>query len=56
VLGKCKLDLVGVQEKGGTEWAEGYAVFYGEGNKDHRLGQVFSYVRESFQLLGQYSL
>jgi hypothetical protein len=34
-LGKCKLDLVGVQEvrwdKGGTEWAEDYTFFYGEG-------------------------
>jgi exonuclease III len=32
-LGKCKLDLVGVQqvrwEKGGTEQAENYTFFYG---------------------------
>jgi hypothetical protein len=32
-LGKCKLDLVGVQEvrrdRGGTEWAEDYTFFYG---------------------------
>jgi exonuclease III len=32
-LGKCKLDVVGVQEvrweKGGTEQAEDYTVFYG---------------------------
>jgi hypothetical protein len=41
-LGKYKLDLVGVQEfrweKGGTERAEDYTFFYGEGNGDHRLG------------------
>jgi exonuclease III len=41
-LGKCKLDLVGVQEvrweKGGTEWAEGYTFFHGQGNGDHQLG------------------
>jgi hypothetical protein len=33
---KCTLDLVGVQEvrweKGGTERAEDYTFFYGEGN------------------------
>jgi hypothetical protein len=38
-LGKYKLDLVGVQEvrweKGGTEWAQDYTFFYGEGNGDH---------------------
>jgi exonuclease III len=41
-LGKYKLDLVGVQEvtweKQGTEKAEDYMFFYGEGNGDHQLG------------------
>jgi hypothetical protein len=41
-LGKCKLDLVGVEEfrweKGGTERAEGCTFFYGQGNGDHQLG------------------
>jgi exonuclease III len=41
-LGKYKLDLVGVQEvrweKGGTERAEDYTFFYGQGNGDHQLG------------------
>jgi endonuclease/exonuclease/phosphatase family metal-dependent hydrolase len=45
-LGKCKLDLVAVQEvrrdKGGTERAEDYTFLYGEGNGDHQLGTVFS--------------
>jgi exonuclease III len=44
-LGKYKLDLVGVQEvrweKGGTERAEVYNFFYGEGNGDHQLGTGF---------------
>jgi exonuclease III len=44
-LGKYKLDLVGVQEvrweKGGTERAEDYTFFYGQGNGDHRLGARF---------------
>jgi hypothetical protein len=44
-LGKCKLDLVGVQEvrweKGGTERAEDYIYFYGQGNGDHQLGTGF---------------
>jgi exonuclease III len=44
-LGKYKLDLVGVQEvrweKGGTERAEDYTLFYGQGNGDHRLGTGF---------------
>jgi exonuclease III len=35
-LGKYKVDLVGVQEvrweKGGTEWAEDFTFFYGQGN------------------------
>jgi exonuclease III len=45
-LGKYKLDLVGVQEvrweKGGTERAEDYTFFYGQGNGDHQLGTGFS--------------
>jgi exonuclease III len=44
-LGKYKLDLVGVQEvrweKGGTERAEDYTLFYGQGNGDHQLGTGF---------------
>jgi exonuclease III len=44
-LGKYKLDLVGVQEvrqdKGGTERAENYTLFYGAGNEDHQLGIGF---------------
>jgi exonuclease III len=44
-LGKYKLDLVGVQEvrweKGGTELAEDYTFFYGQGNGDHQLGTGF---------------
>jgi hypothetical protein len=44
-LGKYKLDLDGVQEfrreKGGTEWAENYKFFYGQGNGDHQLGTDF---------------
>jgi hypothetical protein len=44
-LGKCKLDLVGVQEvrweKGGTVRAEDYTFFYGEGNEDHQLEAGF---------------
>jgi hypothetical protein len=43
-LGKYKLDFVGVQvrwEKGGTERAEDYAFFYGQGNGDHQLGTGF---------------
>jgi exonuclease III len=44
-LGKYKLDLVGVQEvrweKSGTERAEDYTFFYGEGNGDHQLGIGF---------------
>jgi hypothetical protein len=28
-------------EKSGTEWAEGYTFFYGEGNGDHQLGTGF---------------
>jgi hypothetical protein len=59
-LGKYKLDLVGVREvrweKGGTERAEDYTFFYGQGNGDHQLGTGFSYIRESYQPLGEWSL
>jgi exonuclease III len=44
-LGKYKLDLVGVQEvrweNGGTERAEDYTFFYGQGNGVHQLGTGF---------------
>jgi hypothetical protein len=44
-LGKCKLDLVGVQEvrsgKGGTERAEDFTFFYVEGNGNHQLEARF---------------
>jgi exonuclease III len=44
-LGKYKLDLVGVQEvrweKGGTERAEDYTFFYGQGNGDRQLRTGF---------------
>jgi exonuclease III len=44
-LGKCKLDLMGVQEvrweKRGTERAEDYIFFYGVGHEDHQLGTTF---------------
>jgi exonuclease III len=55
-LGKCKLDLVGVQEvrrdKDGTEQAEDYTFFYGAGNEYHQLGTGFLCIRESYQQLG----
>jgi hypothetical protein len=44
-LGKCKLDLVGVREvrweKGGTERAEDYKFFYGQGKGGYQLGTGF---------------
>jgi hypothetical protein len=59
-LGKCKLDLVGVQEvrweKGVTERAEDFIFFYGEGIGDRQLGTGFSYIRESYQWQGEWSL
>jgi hypothetical protein len=52
-LGKCKLDLVGVQEvrweKGGTEWAEDYTFFYVQENGYHHLGTGF-FVRKRIEL------
>jgi exonuclease III len=44
-LRKYKLDIVGLQEvtweKGGTERAEDFTFFCGQGNGDHRLGTAF---------------
>jgi hypothetical protein len=44
-FGKCELYLVGEEEvrweKGGTERAEHYTFFYGQGNGDHQLGTGF---------------
>jgi hypothetical protein len=55
-----KLDLVGVQkvrwEKGGTERAEDYIFFYGQGNGDHQLGTDFFVRKRIHQLLGKCSL
>jgi hypothetical protein len=48
-LGKCKLNLVGVQvrwDKDGTEQAEDYTFFYGTGNEDHQLGTGFFFVHK----------
>jgi hypothetical protein len=54
-VSKYKLDLVGVQEvrwdKGGTEPAGQYTLFYGKWKQNHELGQVFLCIRESYQQL-----
>jgi hypothetical protein len=43
-LGKCKLDLMGVEvrwENGDTERTKDYTCFYGEGNLNHQIGTGF---------------
>jgi hypothetical protein len=43
-LGNYELDLVGVKvrwEMSGTERAEDFTFFFGEGNECHQIGQVF---------------
>jgi hypothetical protein len=56
-IGKCKLELVGIQEvrweKGSTDQAEDYAFLFGDGNAGHQLGKGFSYIRKSNKQLGQ---
>jgi hypothetical protein len=56
-LGKYKLDLVVVQEvrweKEGTESAEDIRFSMEQGMKIISWGQVFSYIRESYQQLGE---
>jgi hypothetical protein len=51
------LDLVGVQEvrwdKGDTERAEDYTVFYGEETEDNQLGTGYLFIRESHQQFGE---
>jgi exonuclease III len=55
-LGKYKLDLVGVQEvrweKGGTEWAEDYTFFYGQGNGDHQFFFVHKRIVSAVRRVG----
>jgi hypothetical protein len=59
-LGKYNSDLVGIEEvrweKGGTERVEDCTFCCGQGNGDHELGTVFSYIRESYERLGEWSL
>jgi hypothetical protein len=59
-ISEYRLDLVGEQEvrwgRGGTEPAGEYTFFYGKGNDNHKLDIVFSYIRDSCQQLGEYSL
>jgi hypothetical protein len=58
-LRKYKLDLWDVQEirweKGGTERAEDYTFFYGQGNGDHQFGtRVF--VHKKNRISGEKSI
>jgi hypothetical protein len=54
-ISKYKLDFMGVQEVrwdgDGTEPAAEYTFFYGKGNENHELVQVFLYIRVSCQRL-----
>jgi hypothetical protein len=59
-LGKYKLDIMCVKEvgweKAGTERAEDYTFFFGQGNGIHQLGTDFLYIRKSYQQLEEWSL
>jgi hypothetical protein len=43
-------------EKGGTERVEDYTLFYEEGNGDFQLETGFSYIKESYEPLEEWSL
>jgi hypothetical protein len=57
---KNKLDLMGVQEdrwdRGGTEPAGEYTIFYGKRKENHELGTGFVYIRVSYEQLRKYCL
>jgi hypothetical protein len=59
-LGKCKLDLGGVQEVRSEKGAlNGQRIIHFSMEKGRRIisqGQIFSYIRESYQWLEEWSL